>query len=267
MLASLLGLAPSPAALPELKDPWFGQFLTHTNKKFSFGLNSLAEGKLTPMGKSGKPINYQMVLPVAFIVEEILPNGRVVAKKILPDTLASSDAATAKPGKVSFHGNVTGGASFEGHVEVEHGVVSVGGRLLDPGTLTKNPLRFGIRVTFPNAYRSVPQHDKRELKAFEALLKEDRFSMVRSDEKHVKLTGSDKIGPESTGVNGTGIAELKVAVSAYQGKVFEFAATHHSKMELWNRLEQAVHQGVVINWYPDPAQDPDAKARLQFEVK
>jgi hypothetical protein len=38
-------------------------------------------------------------------------------------------------------------------------------------------------------------------------------------------------------------------------------------MELWNRLEQPLHEGFAINWYPDPATDPDGKSRLKFTVK
>jgi len=263
-----LGLAPCPAALPELNvTPWYGHFLAFSNKKFTFGLTSLAEGKLTPLGRSGKPLNYQLVLPLAFFVEEVEPNGRVVTKRILPTSLTTGDPATAKPGKVSFRGKVTGGASFEGHVEAEHGVVTVGGRILERGTLTKYPLRFGIQVTFPSIYRSVPQRDKREVKAFEALLKNDRISFVWSDGKRVNLTGLGKIAADSAAINGPGITELKVALSAYQGRIFEFGATPNSHIELWNRLEQAVHTGFVVKWYSDPSHDPEGNARLRMEVQ
>ena len=268
VVATVLGMAPCPAALPDLKEPpWLGHFLAFANKKFTFGLSSMAEGKLTPMGRSGKPINFQMVLPVAFVVEEVLPNGRTITKKLLPDTLTTKDAATAKPGHVSFRGMVTGGASFEGRVEVEHGVVAAGGRLLDAGTLTKNPLRFGVRVTFPNAYRNQPKTDKRAARAFENLLKEDRLSLVRTDGKRVRLTGLDKVGPVSSKINSPDIAEIKIDIGAYQGKVFEFTATQHSRLDLSNRLEQAVHEGFVLTWYPDPTTDPEGNARFKFEVK
>lgn len=268
LLAALLAGTPCPAALPYLNEqPWVGHFLGCSNKKFTFGLTSEAAGKLTPLGRSGKPVSYLLVLPVAFTVEEVLPDGRAITKKILTESLTTKDSPTAKPGHVSFRGSVTGGATFEGHVEVDHGVVALGGRLLDPGTSRKNPLRFGIRVTFPDAYRNQPARDKQAARAFENLLKDDRLGIARIDDKRVRLTGNDKLGPDSTKINGAGIANLKVEIAAYQGKVFEFAATPHSKLELWNRLEQPVHDGFTINWFPDPATDPDAKARLRIEVK
>lgn len=261
-------MPPCPAALPDLKEqPWLGHFLAYANRKFTFGLTSLAEGKLTPLGRSGKPINYLLVLPVAFVVEETLPDGRIITRKLQPDTLTTADPATAKPGRVSFRGSVTGGTTFEGHVEVEQGVIALGGRLLESTTPNKNPLRFGIRVTFPRSYRDEPTKDKRAVRAFENQLKDDRLGIVRTDDKRVRLTGIDSLGAESTKINGPGIAELKVEISAYQGKVFEFAATPHSSMQLWNRLTQPVHDGFTINWFPDPATDPEAKARLKIEVR
>jgi hypothetical protein len=268
MLVSSLGSTPCPAALPGLDEkPWFGHFLAYEDKKFSFGLTSNAEGKLTPMGRSGQPISKVLALPLAFVVEEILPNGRNITKKILPDTLETKDPATTKPGSVSFRGKVTGGASFEGHIEVEHGVVAAGGRLLDPGTLRKNPLRFAIRVNFPSAYRNEAKADKKTMREFERKLKDDRFSILWTDGKRLKPSGDDKVDAGSKKINGPGIAELKVDVGAYQGKVFEFIATPNSRMELWSRIEQAFSDGFAINWYPDPATDPDGKSRLKFTVK
>ncbi|MCX6876211.1 MAG: hypothetical protein NTW21_20755 [Verrucomicrobia bacterium] len=268
MLVSAGGIAPAPAALPSLDvNPWFGHFLAYENKKFTFGLDSSAVGKLTPLGKSGKPIGKTHLLPVTLVIEEVLPNGRTVTRKIQPDTLETKDPATAVPGKVSFRGKITGGASFEVHLEVERGVVSIGGRLLDRGTLTKNPLRFSVRATVPSAYDKVPMSGTKAAKAFGKVLKDDRLAILRTDGKRMNLTGADKLAPEPKQINGPGLAELKVEVSAYQGKVIEFSATPNSRMELSSRLEQPVHDGFAITWYPDPVKDPEGKSRLKFAVK
>ena len=93
------------------------------------------------------------------------------------------------------------------------------------------------------------------------------MSLVWSDGKRLNLTGLGKIAPDSGAINGSGITGLKVAISAYQGKVFEFGASPNSRIDLWNRLEQAVHAGFVVKWYPDPAHDPEGKARLRMEVQ
>lgn len=268
MLAAPGASRPALAALPCLKEkPWFAYFLVYQDRKFNFGLTGTAEGLLTPMGKSGKPISQSLMLPVTFMVEEVLPNGQCVSRKILPDSLTTKDTATSKPGRVTFRGKVTGGAGFEGHIEVERGVVAVGGRLLDAGTLNAHPLRFGIRVTFPNSYHNKPQIDKNAAKLLEEKLKDDRYSILWTDDKRVRFTGNDRLEAGSKKVNGPGIAGLKVEVGAYQEKVFVFEATKNSQMQLWCRIRQQFHQGFSINWYPDPATDPEGKARLTFDVR
>jgi hypothetical protein len=60
---------------------------------------------------------------------------------------------------------------------------------------------------------------------------------------------------------------MKVEIGAYQGKALEFTASENSKIALWTRLEQPFNEGFSINWYPDPAKDPETKARLNFTVK
>jgi len=268
MLVTVAGARPAAAALPCLKErPWFAHFLVYQHRKFNFGILGTAEAMLTPMGKSNKPISQTLMLPVAFVVEEVLPNGNTTTRKILPESLTTDDAATSKPGKVTFRGKVTGGASFEGHIEVEHGVVAVGGRLLDIGTLNSHPLRFVIRVTFPNSYHTKPQIDKQAAKLLEEKFNDDHFSILWTDDKRVRFTGNDRLEAGSKKVNGPGIAGLKIEVGAYQGKVLEFDASKNSRMELWCRIRSQLHQGFAIHWYPDPIADPEGKARLKFVVR
>lgn len=256
------------AELPSMNErPWLGYFLGTKNRDFSFGLTAQGGGMITPIGKGDKELSTQLRVQVAFVIEEVLPDGRAISKNILPETLESKDPATAKPGKVTFHGKVTGDASFEAFVEVERGTIAVGGRVLDPGTLTKNPLRFSVRAIFPEAYRSAKKTEKDAAKAFAKKLKDDRYAVLWTDGKRAKFNGADPIEADPKKVNGLGIAGLEVAVAAYQGKVFVFSASEQSKMALWTSKAQPFNEGFSINWYPDPAKDPEAKARFKFTIK
>lgn len=268
LFATACGIVPAAADLPGLKEKqWLGRFLVSENRGFTFNLSTLAQGNIIPAGKSDKEISTQLYLPVVFLIEEVLPSGAVVTKKILPESFETKDPATLKPGKVTFRGKVTGDASFEAHIEVDHGIISIGGRLLEPGTLTKNPLRFGVRVTVPDVYRKAKKTEKDDAKVFAKKIKDDRYTLLWTDGKRVKFGEADSIDADLKNVNGPGIAELKVEMAAYPNKTLAFNASENSKIALSVPAAQPFYEGFAINWYPDPAKDPDAKALLKFTVK
>lgn len=256
------------AELPSLPEkPWQEHFVVMESRAFTFGLNNWAEGLIVPTGKTGKDISHVLHLPVTFIVEEVMPDGKVATRKVVPESLESKDEAMLKPGKVSFRGKVTGEASFEAFVEVEGGRISLGGRLVDKGKLTKNPLRFGVRANFPSAYRNVKKTEKEDAREFAKKIRGDRYLVAWTDGKRGKFEGADKIEEGAKNVNGVGISEFKMDIEAYQGKVVDFTASANSRMEVWTRGEQAFHEGFSLNWYPDPVKDPEGKARVTFTVK
>lgn len=252
------------ADLPELNEkPWLAHFAGFESRRFNFGYTSKGKGLLIPIGKSGSPVGHTLHLPIQIVVEETLPSGTVTAKQIKPETLETKDAASDKFEKLSFTGKVTGDASFEAHLEVNRGVVSIGGRMLDPGTLTKNPVRFCIRVGVPSLYR----YDSKDTKAFRDKVSRDELRLVWTDGKRLRVPGDEEVDARSPEVNGSGIADLELNAAAYQGKKISLAATAGSSMALWHRHAQPLYEGFSINWYPDPEKDPEGKSRLSFEVK
>lgn len=268
LLVAVASLTPVAADLPTCPDkPWDRCFAGTESRKFRFTMDPWALGRIAPFGKSGKEISGSLQPTVSFIIEEIQPGGKTVVKQIVTDSLETQSKPIAKQGKTSFKGKVTGEASFEGQVEFDKGTILLGGRLLDPGTLTKHPLRFGIRVTFPTAYKSTSKEDKENSRDFAKKVKGDRYAVVWTDGKQARFNGTDKVDPEAKAVNGPGIAQFRVDADAYQGNSFEFKAGPNSKMLLSSRQEQPFHEGFSIIWYPDPAKDPETKARLTLDVK
>ena len=268
LLVSGFSLTPVTADLPTCPDkPWDRCFAGMENRKFKFIIDPWAQGRIIPIGKSGKEIGHSLQPSVSFIVEEVLPSGTSVVKKITPDSLDPQAKPIAKQGKTNFTGKVTGDASFEGMVEFDQGTILLGGRLLGPGTLTKNPLRFGIRIYFPSAYRHAKTTEKDDARKFAKQIRGDRYTVGWTDGKQAKFNGGDKLDPQSKAANGPGIAQFKMDVESFQGATFELKADPNSKMLLWSRQEQAFHEGFSITWYPDPAKDPEAKARIRIVVK
>lgn len=263
-----LALDRADAELPTLPDkPWGDYFAVQTSRKWDFVMDSWGLGKLITTGDSGKAAGQNLHIPVTFVIEEILAGGKTVTKTVDHASLETADKPVWKQGKATFRGKVVGGASFEAHVEFNKGEVLLGGRILDPGTLTRNPLRFGVRAVFPSAYRSAKKSDKDAAKKFAKRLKDDRYTLVRTDGKRATFEGGDKVGPEAVDVNGPGVAEFRAEIDAYQGRKFQFKAPVGSGMLLWNRQDQELHEGFSVTWYPDPAKDPDGKTSLSIDVR
>lgn len=260
-------ILPVSAQLPSLdKQPWIGYFAAFSNKRFQFGIAADGKIKLVPIGDKGLPVAHTMEIPIEIAIAETAPDGKTTLKKIKPETLTSKETPTAKLGKVTITGKVTGDASFEVTFEQQRDVISIGGRVLDPGTL-KNPLQFSIRVKFPDLYSKVEKTGKKEEKIFEKMIAGDRVDLKYTDEKRKKLKIDEKISADSKEINGPGIAEAKIEISSYKGRKFEFSTTSNATLKFWNGLTAPLYEGFFMVWTPDPAKNVDGKARLSFEVK
>lgn len=266
-----LGSLPATAQLPSLNEqPWLGHHTAFSSNKFRFGVTSDGKIKLTPMLGKDKPIGIKMEIEIEVLIESTNPNGRSIARKIIPATLASPQAPNADFEKTTITGKVTGDASFELTLEQKRDVISIGGRITDPGKLT-GPLNFSIRCDIPDPYYSAKQRadkDKRKAEnAFERTIKGDRISLTLADKSRKKLKLDDKIGNSNPDLDKPGITEAEVEISSYKGRKFIFSTTPETPMKLWNPAQRPLHEGFSILWSPDPAKNPDGKARLSIDVK
>lgn len=275
-VASVLCAAIQPAAaqLPSLdKQPWLGHFAAFKNKKFQIGITGQGKMTLIPMGDKDAPMSQSLAVPILFGIEEVQPDGKSTLKEIKPETLESTQPANDDFETLVIRGKVTGDASFEVTIEQKRGVISIGGRVVDPGTLKKYPLRFAVRARFPTAYPTRKDKDKKEDKdkkvdrVFQKKLKDDRIDLKWVDGNRMKQTFEEKVNASSKEINGPGIAAAVVEIEAYKGKKFLFIASENSSMTLSNEKEGPLHLGFTVNWSADAAKDTEGKARLSFEVK
>ena len=265
----LAGILPAAAELPILQEKqWLGYFVGFENKKFTFGITGQGKAAINVIGKKGEPLNRKLAVQVDFVIEEVLANGKTTQRYLVPETLESTQSATSKPKDVVFRGKVKGDAEFEVSMTEDRGVISLGGRLLNPGTLTKNPLRFSIRMKFPEAYPYEKEGgDKKQEKAFESKTQNDRIQLIWADGKRLKPSTTESVDAGSKEINGPGITAAQIEFSSYQENKFLVTATPNSLLSLSNSKAGPLHGGFFLNWTPDPVKDPENKARLQFEVK
>lgn len=265
---TLPGLQSLSAQLPSLNDqPWIGHFAGIEARRFDFGITSHGKMMLLTKDNRDKRATIFLAVQVELVIEEIYPDGRVSARTIKEETLTSADSPTDKFEKTVIKGQVTGEAAFELHVEQNRGAISVGGRITDPGTLTKNPIRLALRVRFPTAYRNTPRTEKKDEKVFLKRIKDDRIDLKWTDGKRKRQPFDEEVDASSVEINGPGIASVAIQISAYRDRKFEIEASEHSVMSLFNGKPGQLHEGFTIRWLPDAEKDPEGNARLTIVVK
>ena len=264
----MVAILPVCAALPTMTEKqWLGYFVGVENRAFRFGFTSEGAAQIIPMGKKGEPASNKLIIPVGFEVLETMPDGKVVSRQIQPASLESAQPATDKPRNVVIKGKVTGDASFEIFINEERGGFSLGGRLLEPGTL-KNPLRFAIGLKIPDVYANTKKDgDKKAENAFEEKTKRDRLQLVWTDQKRVKQSLAERVDASSKEISGPGIASLQLELSAYDGKKIEVTASENSSIALVNKPQSSLVEGFSMSWTADVAKDPEGKARLNYGMK
>jgi hypothetical protein len=277
LLASCMGIQSLPAELPALTEtPWLGCFGVFKNRNYEITITSQGKIRLLPYNAKGQVLSSYIDIPISVGIEEILPDGKFQALKILPETLESTDPATDKLRKAVIRGKVTGGAAFEATIEESRGAISIGGRVTDPGTETKNPLRFHVVTTIPYYSGGIEKDTPEKRKAYEATVKSDYVETKWTDGKRHKemfVTAVDASSPE---INGPGIASAEIGIALFQTRKFLLSASSNSAMRFANAnstpTEAGTHvrplyEGIIITWTGDPKKDPNGLARLALQIK
>ncbi len=249
-------------------EKWLGLFLGFENKNLRFQFDSKGESQIKLYKKKGEFHREDLTISIDYQIEELMPDGKLVSKKIMADSLESSQPATTKPKDVIIKGKVTGDAAFEIFVTEDRGTISLGGRVTDHGRLTKNPLRFSIQVNFPNAYPdSHSITDDKKLKEFENDISKDRLQLIFTDGKRLRTKTSETIDPNSKEIREAQISAAQLEYASYKGHKFSIAALPNSSMVLKTTPMKPLFAGLKFTWTADPVKDPEGKSRFTFDVK
>ena len=267
-LTLIAGISTVVAELPTMQERrWLGYYAGFANRNYEFRMTPQGEAKIKVIGKNDKVIGANHAVSIDFVVEEILPDGRVARKPIIGESIQSEQPATAKiaGAGIVIRGKVKGDATFEIFLDESRGSLLFGGRLLHSGS-SQNPLRLSIQAKFNDLLPSKPDlSDRKKAKAFEQKTKGDRLQYVHVDGERGKLSISDVA--DVSALSGPGIKSMELEVSIHQGKKFEFAASDHSSMILINKGEIPLSKGFTVSWAADIAKDPEGKARFSITVR
>lgn len=251
----------SAGELPQLTEkPYLGQYVGLDTRDFRFVVKRGGEALITPSKKGGDFINDRYSIKLVPLIEEVLPDGKVVGKFVPETGWEAVTPAAENPKKVTYRGTSSGGATFEVNIEIDGGKIAAGGRLLEKGSL-KNP-RFVIRAQVPNVYQYDRDAEKRLEKS-----KKDRIDLVRADGKKLKLDVNTPLDAEGKETNGPGIAQARIEMAGYAGHKIELSSGPNGIFEFWNKGEAALYEGFTLGWKHDAAKDPEGKGRLTVELK
>ncbi|MCX8497430.1 MAG: hypothetical protein ORN51_14710 [Akkermansiaceae bacterium] len=268
-LMTAVSMVPVRAELPMLSEKdWLGYFVGSDNKNYQFGVSTMGKIQLKAKSKTGAVLGQSQAVDIGIVVEETQADGKVVERKMLPESLESAQPATRKPEHVVIRGKVTGDVGFEMTITGgKSGDILLGGKLLDSSQL-KGTSKFLIVVKFPNAYADAKKDgDKKTEKTFEEKIKKDRLQLILVDKKRLKIETSGVAVADLTQINSVGIAAAQLGLSAYQGKEFEVTASENSMMKIVPAGAGPLHAGFTLSWSADSAKDPKGQAQLAVKVR
>jgi hypothetical protein len=272
LLAAASCMASVHAQLPGLEDKiWLGYFAGYASRDFLLGVGSNGDIRLqieSPKGKSSGIAASAMSILVG--IEEDNPNAKPSVRTIREDTLETTDEPTAKLDKTVIRGKVTGDATFELTIERDRGNFIISNRLIDPGTLTKNPIRPVVVLQMRTLYSAA---DNGELSKAQIKEREkDTLELKWTDGTKKKFSLSDEMDANLEAVNGPGIsiAQIEAGGIIRDRKLTLEAPTGVSVLKAGNQTPQMLSRGMRFTAMPAPAK-PGAKpgdtARLVIGVR
>ena len=253
---------PGAALLPSLQDKkWLGHFAAHERRDFQFSVLQDGEMKIEVINDKGVAMGAVKTILISPAVCEVV-GPRSIVKKIDEKSLISPDKPNLKAKNISYRGKVTGGAEFEMNAAFDGDKVTLGGRILNPGSL-KTPLEFQIRTKIQNVYMYT---DKEKLKDEAS---RDRIEFIRDDKERGRV-GSFKAAKFSDEkVFGKGFTSVEVDMKPFAGKRFKFEVDGPGIMKMENPrgISSCPMEGFVVLWRHDAQKDPEGKGRVVIEVK
>lgn len=245
----LISTTPLQSELPSLEEPLFGVFAKAKEKTVEIVVNQDGELIISPILRNGSTAPYRRI-PVLFGIAETLPNGQTHVRKILPETLESPQPATEKFKETIITGKIERGAAFELTIQQKRGVITIGGKVTDPGPLKAENLRFVASPQILNFYGAEKLRLEDDPKAFEKLLENSYVALKWTNGKRHKFGYIESLGEESDDVNGPGIAKVEAKLEIIKNTI-TFDATKGSVIKLRNFATPYFHSGFFADWTSD----------------
>ncbi len=275
---ALFTILPATAQLPSLSaEPWLGYFAGEQTSRCTFGISSDGEIHFTP-AEDATRANGGWSFRMRPVIEEITPQGKVVVRELVQESLKTAQPAANKIEKVVFTGEVKGGGTLEMTVEQSRNNFLIGGRVVDPGP-GNNLKRFALIGRAPRFYapyetskgkdseEAKAQQAKRD-KALENKVQGETLDLKLMDGKVVKQPILEPADLGSAEISGVGVSEIGMDFQLYRGRKLFLTASPNSTFALGlEKGGKIFKRGFSIYWRPDPKMDVGGAARMAISSR
>lgn len=253
----------SNARLPSLDvNPWFGMFAAHLDRDMRFSFSDIGKIEVRPVVNNNQ-LGMTYIIAMEFQVRETRADGTIRTHTLVEESFTSDDEAAVSPEKFTVRAKTKDDVEVEIVVERQRNGFGIGGRIVDPGTLTEAPLEFAIRTTLRDFYYNVRDREDRT-----------HTRNVRSDEARLRLTdgGRERVSfndeiQDAEAFSKKNIAHMQIKLHGYRGKTVEFGATENAKLNIEKSDARPLTHGFRLFWTADAAKNADNSERLEFVIK
>ncbi len=283
ILAGMLvagGSGEARADLPSLNEaPWFGFFAGHDGNRGKFGI--ARDGVLYyNHSEDLENVNSGYFHRIRPAVEEARPDGAIVIRRLVTETLESDDEPAIDSDRITFRGQVQGGARVEVVVEFGRREVSVGGRIIEPAP-GDPPQRFVLETRAPPFYRSYNERQilregspeerarlERRNARQEATASRENLVLRRLGGSRERVPLLDEIDLSCPEFNEGGFSGIEIDIDALRGRRVRIGTTEDSRMTFSNEESKPVFKNsYTFTWHEDPARRNAGTGRLVFETR
>jgi hypothetical protein len=264
-LGSALGLFMTQSAtaqLPALSaEPWLGYFAGEQTSRCTFGISAEGEIFFTP-AENATRANGGWSFRLRPVIEEVTPEGKVIVRELVQESLKSAQPAANKIEKVVFTADVKGGGVLEVTVEQNRGNFLIGGRVIEPGP-SKNLKRFALIGRSPQFYAPYETSKANREKALEKKVEDETLDLKLLNGKVIKQPLLEPSDLASAEISGVGISEIGMEFQLYPGRKLILTASPNSVFALGlEKGAKVFKRGFSLYWRPDPQKDAAGTARM-----
>lgn len=253
------------ASLPVLPDkPWVGFWIGYEERDFDFGVGGKGEGELflKERGREGmERISLFRSLKFHYIVEEEI-GGKWQRRTLEEDLFETGQAASAEVEKFDFVAAYKGGTKIRVSHFLDGKEIRIGTVLVS--TESKNPIRVGVEVVFPDLYRLQEDISDRDLKK---KMKGDEVRALRLDGRKLKFALYEEVSLADDAVLGKGASEFSLESQNLAKKTINLSLGAPKTGKILFEQKKPLHTGFSAIWYPEKAANASEPSVLVIEVK